>query len=201
MTDAIERLKRAADDYEGSVNGALVNVADLRTLLAALTVPGELGAIGDGTCAHCNNPATCIGRYEVCEGPREPACDDCCGHGNEDGSCEPIAPLLAAAVRALSARVQRVEAAMNKRRSGDDCGCFDCTQIVSEHHESKPTCETCGYAGRPVALECACYDRSCSPHANGSGCAHGAVVCPVCDDGEELLTIVRDVRAALKEQP
>jgi len=41
------------------------------------------------SCAHCGKPATCIGRYESMT-KEEPACDDCCGHGNEDGYCSPI---------------------------------------------------------------------------------------------------------------
>lgn len=46
-------------------------------------------------CHVCGKPATCIGRYEDPEGPIQPACDDCCGHGNEDGHCERIlAPTL-----------------------------------------------------------------------------------------------------------
>jgi hypothetical protein len=41
-------------------------------------------------CAHCGKPATCIGAYEE-DGPDTPACDDCCGHGQEDGHCLPLA--------------------------------------------------------------------------------------------------------------
>lgn len=37
-------------------------------------------------CCSCPNSATCIGRYEG-HGEYEPSCDDCCGHGNEDGVC------------------------------------------------------------------------------------------------------------------
>lgn len=40
-------------------------------------------------CSHCGKPASCIGRYDnMIEDA--PACDDCCGHGCEDGHCEPI---------------------------------------------------------------------------------------------------------------
>lgn len=43
------------------------------------------------TCAHCEkNEATCRGSYEGHEHKDTPACDECCGHGNEDGHCEPI---------------------------------------------------------------------------------------------------------------
>ena len=55
-------------------------------------------------CSRCNNSATCIGRYES-DGPLEFGCDDCCGHGNEDGFCwhhdEPEFRAIAAALRAL----------------------------------------------------------------------------------------------------
>lgn len=34
----------------------------------------------------CDNQATCIGQYEAMDGP-EFACDECCGHGCEDGKC------------------------------------------------------------------------------------------------------------------
>jgi hypothetical protein len=46
------------------------------------------------TCAHCENPATCFGEYETCEGVVSPACDTCCGHGGEDGWCRPIAEIF-----------------------------------------------------------------------------------------------------------
>ena len=37
-------------------------------------------------CATCDNPATCLGRYEDMVVP-DFACDECCGHGCEDGHC------------------------------------------------------------------------------------------------------------------
>jgi hypothetical protein len=45
-------------------------------------------AVGDAPyCNHCGrSPATCIGRYEDQERDQL-ACDECCGHGCEDGSC------------------------------------------------------------------------------------------------------------------
>lgn len=36
------------------------------------------------TCGNCDNEATCFGFYEGIEGF---GCDDCCGHGCEDGYC------------------------------------------------------------------------------------------------------------------
>lgn len=47
----------------------------------------DLGAL----CAHCAKPATCIGRYEDGSNPIDAACDECCGHGNEDGWCVRLA--------------------------------------------------------------------------------------------------------------
>jgi hypothetical protein len=39
-------------------------------------------------CVSCGAPAACIGSYEG--NPIGAACNVCCGHGNEDGWCEPI---------------------------------------------------------------------------------------------------------------
>lgn len=42
---------------------------------------------GKPICAHCGKkPAVCVGQYESMTEPAL-ACGDCCGHGNEDGSC------------------------------------------------------------------------------------------------------------------
>lgn len=38
-------------------------------------------------CQSCERPATCFGTYEDITGY---GCDECCGHGNEDGECEPL---------------------------------------------------------------------------------------------------------------
>jgi len=41
-------------------------------------------------CEYCNRkPATCFGRYENAE-EGSYACDDCCGHGCEDGECHAL---------------------------------------------------------------------------------------------------------------
>ncbi len=45
-------------------------------------------------CVYCENPATCFGSYE-CDTNHGFACDDCCGHGNEDGQCEPLQKFFA----------------------------------------------------------------------------------------------------------
>ena len=56
--------------------------------------PDSLGAAtcsGSPACAICGKPATCLGSYEGAA-TDEYACDDCCGHGNEDGHCSPVTP-------------------------------------------------------------------------------------------------------------
>jgi hypothetical protein len=55
----------------------------------------------------CSNPATCRGIYEG-EGPERAACDECCGHGNEDGYCNP-----------LGARSDELDRIMSELGSGD----------------------------------------------------------------------------------
>ena len=37
-------------------------------------------------CDHCGKPATCHGSYDMM--PASYGCDECCGHGCEDGRCE-----------------------------------------------------------------------------------------------------------------
>lgn len=61
-------------------------------------------------CASCGvNTATCFGAYEDPEAQPGFACDDCCGHGNEDGWCVPIAEIPAkwAQVAALSEKYEQ----------------------------------------------------------------------------------------------
>lgn len=40
-------------------------------------------------CAECGSPATCFGSYESEYTPAY-ACDECCGHGCEDGHCDAL---------------------------------------------------------------------------------------------------------------
>ncbi len=56
-------------------------------------------------CFNCGKPATCLGAYEGAE-TENYACDECCGHGNEDGHCHPITrhqPAPASAEKELAA--------------------------------------------------------------------------------------------------
>lgn len=51
-------------------------------------------ASGYLACHVCGKPAYCIGSYEG-DSQYRPACDACCGHGNEDGWCRPINEAIA----------------------------------------------------------------------------------------------------------
>lgn len=42
-------------------------------------------------CITCGKPASCFGRYEDQDGDINFACKECCGCGNEDGWCYPVA--------------------------------------------------------------------------------------------------------------
>lgn len=61
-------------------------------------------------CSVCGKPATCLGRYEG-HGPWRWACDDCCGHGNEDGECRPISDVAEWMTTKLDAVIKRAEKA------------------------------------------------------------------------------------------
>ena len=44
---------------------------------------------GEQVCAICGGPAACYGLYDPIDSEEvvQFACDECCGHGNEDGWC------------------------------------------------------------------------------------------------------------------
>ena len=56
----------------------------------ALRIRDEDLGTATRVCATCGKPATCHGAYEGHDDPPQDSCDDCCGHGNEDGWCRPI---------------------------------------------------------------------------------------------------------------
>lgn len=66
-------------------------------------------------CATCGKPATCFGVYEHHLGY---ACDECCGHGCEDGFCEPLTNLCPSA----SAGTYDTDTAAGRRQILDDLG-------------------------------------------------------------------------------
>lgn len=64
------------------------NIRDLmQRVLNAFAAPAPEGVVAP-KCAICGKPAACFGKYA--EVPEGYACDECCGHGCEDGHCEPI---------------------------------------------------------------------------------------------------------------
>jgi hypothetical protein len=70
-------------------------------------------------CAVCGKPATCLGRYEG-HGPWQWACDDCCGHGNEDGECRPVADVAEWMTQAQSALAAEREKADGFKQCADE---------------------------------------------------------------------------------
>lgn len=76
-----EAEKRRGEEEDRRVR----HVRQLLAVLADVSPP----------CAHCKaKKATCVGAYED-QHDFAPACDDCCGHGNEDGRCVELAAPLA----------------------------------------------------------------------------------------------------------
>lgn len=94
------------------------------------------------TCARCGEPATCLGAYEGAE-TEQYGCDECCGHGNEDGHCEAVGDVdtLRANSLALLAEVRRLTAALDEAQHSSsmacidadpDCDCAGC--LYARHH-------------------------------------------------------------------
>jgi hypothetical protein len=59
--------------------------------LEALAICTAINRAGAKICSSCGAKATCFGAYENGTQPAY-ACDDCCGHGCEDGYCELLDP-------------------------------------------------------------------------------------------------------------
>jgi hypothetical protein len=75
------------------------------------------------TCEYCGiRPGSCVGSYEG-DGDPEVACDECCGHGCEDGRCEEIEDDWATQIAGWFSRrgeVERRSEVVRHRRSGGD---------------------------------------------------------------------------------
>lgn len=96
-------------------------------------------------------------------------------------------------------------AVLDKRRStADVCRCERCAATLAQAQADGWRCDLCGYSGTPLALGCACYDHQCSGgRSAGSGCPHGGIICPACDDGDGDFSgwdVIRELRAALAGQ-
>jgi len=83
----------------------------------------------------------------------------------------------------------------------DECRCPECVEIIELAIAGDWHCEVCGYQGEPTTYECACYDHHCNPTARGSGCPHGAITCPLCDDGERTDAVARLLMQWLRRAP
>lgn len=57
----------------------------------AIAICAAANLTGPAICDCCGNDATCFGAYETGLEPKY-ACDDCCGHGCEDGYCDLLYP-------------------------------------------------------------------------------------------------------------
>lgn len=81
-----------ADVDQVCKHGAAMDVHCCGCHSGFLFTPKECVCLAIGSACHiCGKPATCLGVYEGRDDqPRLAACDDCCGHGNEDGWCVPI---------------------------------------------------------------------------------------------------------------
>ena len=88
MTELIRRMGRA--DHRDRAPGRR-GTGDVPegggAVITADTITDE--QIRELRCATCGAKAACIGRYEDMDRD-EPACNACCGHGCEDGHCDPL---------------------------------------------------------------------------------------------------------------
>lgn len=96
-------------------------------------------------------------------------------------------------------KLKELREILTRKRTEDTCQCDRCLQAIREH--GPLVCKTCGFRGEPVSIGCQCYDHFCSGGTSaGSGCPHGAITCPVCDDGNgdfEPFAVMRELNAAL----
>ena len=86
-------------------------------------------------------------------------------------------------------------------RENSPCCCKDCDKLTKE---TDFECEVCGYKGTPDTFGCECYDYHCSPFGRGSGCPHGGLTCPSCEDGEgnmEPWEWIRRIRRLVEDAP
>jgi len=80
-----------SDNYQDDGQRRGMNAKQRSALRARLKLPASLSPVEPTpSCAICGKPATCHGSYDGA--PDGFACDDCCGHGCEDGKCQPVEP-------------------------------------------------------------------------------------------------------------
>ncbi len=85
-------LKSAERDVRSladKLDAAEKRIAELeREHLSAMKAAVDCIAVRNPACGCCERAATCVGAYEG--SLIDFACDECCGHGNEDGWCRPL---------------------------------------------------------------------------------------------------------------
>jgi len=82
------RLQHSVWDAEGTLIAECFGDDEGRTV--ALAICTAVNLAGPKVC-ECGRPAACFGAYEDGLSPAY-ACDECCGHGCEDGHCESVSP-------------------------------------------------------------------------------------------------------------
>jgi hypothetical protein len=81
--------------------------------------------------------------------------------------------------------VRLILSKMKRRSELSDCECDGCLTVIQD--EGEKTCHRCGYHGHFSTVPCVC-DAICDPWPRSSAmCPHGALKCPVCEDGDTSL--------------
>ena len=93
MTQGARRRRLWDEFFDEAWDGATIN--NFRTEAAKYRLGERLRPCpGCAKCLRClcGNSAACIGLYEAWTKHQkpEPACNDCCGHGCEDGHCDKV---------------------------------------------------------------------------------------------------------------
>ena len=88
-------IRRAVEVIERAMGSNGAGKLRLRFLRALLFDGGHHGSRAF-QCAvvDCTSLPTCFGQYESEENPIAFSCDTHCGHGNEDGRCDPVGDVL-----------------------------------------------------------------------------------------------------------
>lgn len=91
LTADVKDSQRIISDFVDEVASRQDKEAELEARIAELEARTDAGPRPrtPPVCAICGKPAVCFGAYDMAE-QSSYACGQCCGHGNEDGQCQPI---------------------------------------------------------------------------------------------------------------
>jgi len=84
-----KRMNYSIWDEDGNLVTEACAADDDEAREVCVAIVNAVNRTGPAECYTCGLPAVCFGSYEDELHPVF-ACDDCCGHGNEDGRCEPV---------------------------------------------------------------------------------------------------------------